>query len=381
MRRSTRAALAEIPMRLGMMRVSPPPSPLTPFTVIPVDPAPNTPRYALTPNTRVNTPASMPSSAFFTPSPDEQVIQQRGTFSFDHVFHVFRSNYIFIFLSGRKRMPITWSPDIDSRSSSFPIGHTPPKSSASSRIGAVLRSSPKKRFLLTEFEKVNGTAKNSDEPQFSTPTKTRNQSPSKNSPAPKKLKIDNVISDNNGPLDVVLKGLSHEQLVEIIKNAVQKHPELEKEVRSELPLPDLKPFEEKLLYLKRNIFRSLPSSRLTSKTDSPAYARAATHLIAFKKHLVDQGRVLVESQHWQSVLEYSCMSWTYVKATPLWDNHPHNVVRRQCFKYLTSLCMNALKKGRFEKAVLKDVYDKMEGMACDNSDIELCMKWIDKHLE
>lgn len=293
--------------------------------------------------------------------------------------------YIFVFLSGRKRMPITWSPDIDSRNSSLPAGHTPPKLSLTangSRIGIVLRSSPKKRFLLNEFEKVNGSPKKADEPQSSTPSKTRNQSPSKNSPAPKKLKIENnVISNNNGPLDVVLKGLSHDQLVDIIKNVVQKHPDLETEVRSELPLPDLKPFEEKLLYLKRNIFRSLPSSRLTSKTDSPAFARAATHLVAFKKHLVDQGRILVESQHWQSVLEYSCMSWSYVKATPLWDNHPHNVVRRQCFKYLTGLFMNALKKGKFEKSVLKDIYDKMEGMVGDNSDIELCMKWIDEHLE
>lgn len=77
-RRHTRAALAEIPARLGLMRVSPPPTPLTPMTIIPAHPSPATPRYALTPNTRDNTPASLPSSAFFTPSPDEQVIQQRG---------------------------------------------------------------------------------------------------------------------------------------------------------------------------------------------------------------------------------------------------------------------------------------------------------------
>lgn len=49
-----------------------------------------------------------------------------------------------------------------------------------------------------------------------------------------------------------------------------------------LPAPDIKPLEEKLNYLKKNIFKSLPNSRLTSKTDSPAYSRAATHVTAFK---------------------------------------------------------------------------------------------------
>lgn len=49
-----------------------------------------------------------------------------------------------------------------------------------------------------------------------------------------------------------------------------------------LPAPDIKPLEDRLSDLKKNIFKSLPNSRLTSKTDSPAYSRAATHLTAFK---------------------------------------------------------------------------------------------------
>lgn len=54
------------------------------------------------------------------------------------------------------------------------------------------------------------------------------------------------------------------------------------EVKEMLPKPDLHPLEEQLNYLKKNIFKSLPTSRLTSKTDSPAYSRAATHVLAFK---------------------------------------------------------------------------------------------------
>lgn len=286
-------------------------------------------------------------------------------------------------IAGRKRMPVAWSPDIDCRKSPFvPSSRTPPKSALAltnpTRNSIVLRSSPKKRVLLAEFDTMT-SARRSDGPDFSTPTKIRNQSPTKAPSTPKKMKL--CLNDNTSPLDLVLKGMSHEQLVDIIKNVVQKHPNLEQEVRDELSLPDLKPFEEKLVYLKRNIFRSLPSSRLTSKTDSPAFARAATHLIAFKKQLVEQGRVLVESQHWKSVLEYSALSWTYVKATPLWDNPPHNTVRKQSFKYLVGLCMNALKKGQFEKSFLRDIKGKMEIMACDSDDIQFCLKLIDSQLK
>ena len=47
-----------------------------------------------------------------------------------------------------------------------------------------------------------------------------------------------------------------------------------------LPAPDLGPMEERLLYLKRNISRSLPNTRLESKTDSLAYNRVSGHLVS-----------------------------------------------------------------------------------------------------
>lgn len=65
----------------------------------------------------------------------------------------------------------------------------------------------------------------------------------------------------------------------------------------------------------------------------------------WQKCVLEQGRQLVDSQHWGSVMEYVFLAWTYVRATPLWDNPPHNAARRQCFKSLTAQCMTALKKG------------------------------------
>ena len=162
----------------------------------------------------------------------------------------------------------------------------------------------------------------------------------------------------------------------MIKRITNKHPEVEKEIRQDMPMPDLTPLEEKLSYLKSNIFKSLPTSRLTSKTDSPAYSRVSTHLAAFKKCLIDQGKVLVESQHWESVLKYVFLAWSYVKATPVWDNQPHNAHRKQCFKALNNFCLTALKKGGFDKDFIIDVEDKLQSMEADSEEILSCVKYV-----
>ena len=57
----------------------------------------------------------------------------------------------------------------------------------------------------------------------------------------------------------ILKGLSRHQLEDIITGMLEKQPGLEAQVRGILPKPDLIPMEEKLNYLKRNIFRALPN--------------------------------------------------------------------------------------------------------------------------
>ncbi|KAJ4442128.1 hypothetical protein ANN_11994, partial [Periplaneta americana] len=255
-------------------------------------------------NISVNLPSSYVSPS---PSPDEMIIQQRG----------------------RRRVPATWSPDIDQDKQNGPTRDRTPVKASPLKSTIVLRSTPRKRLLLNDPKEL-----------FPTPEKTRKMSPNS-----KKSRVEKPSSHSVGPLQATLKGLSQDQLIDVIQGLVGKHPDLEDEIKESLPAPDIRPLEERLNYLKKNIFKSLPNSRLTSKTDSPAFSRAATHVLAFKKCVLEQGRQLVESQHWESVLEYVFLAWSYVRATPLWDNPPHNTARRQCFKSLAAQCMTALKKG------------------------------------
>ncbi|KAG7302263.1 hypothetical protein JYU34_013758 [Plutella xylostella] len=344
--RRTRAALAEIPARLDRLRVS------------------TTPLQQLT-NTREMSPALPPGYLSPAPSPDEMVIQQRG----------------------RRLMPVTWSPDIElKRNSTFHSTiRTPPKNTPNRhsplKLGVTLRSTPRKRLMLGDVERVPLTPEKIDFSDISTPQKLKITSPVKGTPPAKRCRIERKLEEFKGPIDTALKGLSPVQLINMIKGIVDKHPEIEQEVRKTMPVPDLSPLEEKLSYLKCNIFKSLPTSRLMSKTDSPAYSRVSIHLAAFKKCVVEQGKTLVESQHWDSVLQYAFMAWSYVKATPVWDIQPHNSQRKQCFRALSNFCLSAVKKGGFDKGYLMDVQDKLTSMSADADDVQSCLKCVQALLQ
>lgn len=277
---------------------------------------------------------------------------------------------------------MTWSPDIDLKRNSFHSTiRTPPKVGpgrlSPQKLGVTLRSTPRKRLILGD-ERIPLTPEKIDFSNISTPKKFKiTNSPVKDTPPMKRPRIERTLeADFKGPIDVALKGLSPSQLINVIKTITHKHPEIEKEIRMEMPKPDLAPLEERLNYLKSNIFKSLPTSRLTSKTDSPAYSRVATHLGAFKKCIIDQGKTLVESQHWDAVVKYVFLAWSYVRATPVWDNQPHNTTRKQCFKALINFCMSALKKGSFDRETLVDVYDKLQGISADAEEAQSCLKYI-----
>ena len=93
--------------------------------------------------------------------------------------------------------------------------------------------------------------------------------------------------------------------------------------------------------------------------------------------MLEQGRQLVDSQHWDSVLRYAFLAWAYVRSTPLWDNPPHNAARRQCFKSLAAQCMTALKKGTWSNEQLDEIQEDLERCVPDSEDIQACIKQLD----
>jgi hypothetical protein len=97
------------------------------------------------------------------------------------------------------------------------------------------------------------------------------------------------------------------------------------EIKDSLPAPDIRPLEERLSYLKKNIFKSLPNSRLTSKTDSPAYSRAATHVLAFKVVSETEECCPISYIIWEAFVfppEQHTMGMYFIYSTIRWPSFP-----------------------------------------------------------
>lgn len=297
--------------------------------------------------------------------------------------------------AGRRRISLNWSPD-----KTTPNRLETPTAQMIVNTPMTLRSSPRKRLLLGDVT-YNAAASLSSLTSTKTPQKSQITTPNKadsstasvaanviplSSPSSKRLRWDDksVVQQNDRtPLTTMLKGLSADQLQAIIVGLIKDEPKLELKIRSNLPAADIRPLEAQLTTMKKNIFKSLPSSRLIKKTESNAYTRAATHVAAFKKTVVDHSRLLHNTHHWDALLDYAMMAWDYVKSTPVWDNHSHNAMRRQCFKLLAAHCSAALRYGgtQLGEQRLQEFSDRINSMAADGDDISSCSSTLNKLIE
>ncbi|ELU14155.1 hypothetical protein CAPTEDRAFT_224629 [Capitella teleta] len=182
------------------------------------------------------------------------------------------------------------------------------------------------------------------------------------------------------PLHTELGGYSQQQLVDVIDNLVCRHPCLEDEIRSELKSPDIKPMEGKLSNLRKDIYRSIPSTRWSSSRDSHCFRKVKGHLQAYKKICLDQARSLTKAQCWEAALKYVCIALKFTSKLPDWDEPSHNSIKAQCFSVLAAQCMISLKRGLMADEVLSKYLVKLKSVAHLNKEIEPCVVFIEKAL-
>lgn len=279
-------------------------------------------------------------------SPDELVIQKRG-----------------------RRKSIVWSPDLDTykRRSLLSLSsrdRTPVKSPSTSN--AVLRDAAKKRLSLIDTRQSS----------FTTPESKKTSLPSRMSlnvaTAPRERSNDSLA---NG-----LRGLSHEQLVQLIVDlvyaqddgALRENEKLRSVLSRKMPAADIQPLLEKLIVLRQNIYASLVF--VSNLTDDSTYSRAYIHLDAFQKTLIDQGRVLQESQHWISLMRYALEAWKITRELPEWENQGSHNVTRKCFKCLSQFCTEAMRRGNFDTSALKIFIESLKAIAAECEDFQICLQ-------
>ncbi|XP_012056781.1 PREDICTED: uncharacterized protein LOC105619874 [Atta cephalotes] len=279
-------------------------------------------------------------------SPDELVIQKRG-----------------------RRKSIVWSPDVDTnkRRSLFSLSsrdRTPVKNPSTSKT--VLRDAAKKRLSLIDTRQSS----------FTIPENKKTSLPSR-------MSLDAANSSrvrSNDNLANGLRGLSHEQLVQMIMQLVyaqdegtlRENEKLRNILSKNMPIADIQPLMEKLIVLRQNIYASLVL--VSNLTDDSTYSRAYIHLDAFQKTLNDQGRILQESQHWISLMRYALEAWKITRELPEWENQSSRSITRKCFKNLSQFCTEAIRRGNFETSVLNIYIESLKTIAAECEDFQICLQ-------
>ncbi|KAL9901709.1 uncharacterized protein ACN2A1_003416 [Glossina fuscipes fuscipes] len=319
--------------------------------------------FAATPVDNITNVALAQDYASLTHSPDELIIRQRG----------------------RRKPLLKWTPEkaaaVAANNVRSPFQRTPTKVPMSTSM--ILRSSPRKRLAMgtlpPEPKAYDGISPiKPDASQELWPS-----SPNFKKPNLQELERPIAQTSDEIPLHTLLQGLTRQQLVELIVNElVAGDAKVEKDLRAQLPMPDIQYMEQELLHAKRMIFKSLPTSRLCKKTDSTAYTRASLHLNEFRRLLSQHIKQLQDSSHWDALIDYTCMAWPYVRATPNWDNFIHNAIRKQCFRTLTCSCIAAIKYGGSRLGInrLHRLERSLNSWLNDSEDIQSCVNVLKRML-
>ncbi|XP_071572255.1 uncharacterized protein [Temnothorax nylanderi] len=279
-------------------------------------------------------------------SPDELVIQKRG-----------------------RRRSIVWSPDLDTykRRSLLSLSsrdRTPVKSPSTSK--AVSRDAARKRLSLNDTRQSSFTTLENKKTSlpFRVSLNTTN--------VPREQSNDNLVKS--------LRGLSHEQLVKLImelvyaqdNGALRENEKLRDVLSKKMPVADIQPLLEKLVVLRQNIYTSFMF--VPNLTNDSTYSRTYIHLDTFQKTLVDQGRILQESQHWISLMRYALEAWRITRELPEWENQGSHNSTRQCFKSLSQFCTEALRRGNFETSALEIYIESLKTIAAECEDFQICLQ-------
>lgn len=95
--------------------------------------------------------------------------------------------------------------------------------------------------------------------------------------------------------------------------------------------------------------------------------------------IVKHCKILLESQHFDALLDYISIAWSYVQALPLWDEPGHNIVRRECFKILTHNTKSALRNGgqNLGRERISIFQERVKSMITDFDEIGKCQETLD----
>lgn len=87
-------------------------------------------------------------------------------------------------------------------------------------------------------------------------------------------------------------------------------------------------------------------------------------------------KILNDSHHYDALIDYILIAWSYVSNLPIWDETSHNILRKECFKILTLHARSALKCGGVKLGPdrINNFRNKLRAMKSDYEEIGKCQE-------
>jgi len=157
--------------------------------------------------------------------------------------------------------------------------------------------------------------------------------------------------DREFPLSRLLATLDKSQILAVIYNLLDTHPNLQSEVASFIPRPTVSTAGSALKKLEKSLHESFPYTRWGPAKDDYSFNRTRPHLLELKEVILDY------AAHFGSPNEFPTTTFAYlnlaigfVHRLPSWDNEEHDEVKKELYARL----------GEYWRKCISDAASKLE---------------------
>ena len=149
-------------------------------------------------------------------------------------------------------------------------------------------------------------------------------------------------------LSKLIRGLTKEQLEEMILNVTNELPDIEETVRKHLPTFDIQQAIQEAQKLKKKLFQEFPNTRYGSPYDHYAFTRVKSSQSAYSTAVRKPLTVLSSAKQWSVLLDYILAVIEESAELPDWDCEADRKPKQSLFKAFASHLLKILERNDFE---------------------------------
>nr|CAG8469191.1 4794_t:CDS:2 [Entrophospora candida] len=158
----------------------------------------------------------------------------------------------------------------------------------------------------------------------------------------KRTKLGN---DKNFPLSKLLATLDKSQLLSLINNLIDSHPNLQSEISSNVPRPTIHSVSTVLAGLEKRYHDSFPYSKWGHLKDDYSFNRVKPAILDLKAAIIDY------ADHFTSSEEFPTITFSFLHLVteiahrlPEWDNRSHNEIKHDLYLKLVEYWQKATRE-------------------------------------